>query len=487
MSQNNITTINNDLLTEKILAKQNYKCNLCNEIFDCPKERRVHKSTHHKNVHNLMGETHEIPNVNSSHFEEVFVKIDNENKIISENVNIQEEKSLIIMKSTVSSGLTQVFLCYMCGLKFTCKKLLIAHSKEAHDGSKFKCMICLQLFVNESDYNNHLKIHPLECTLCGKFFFKRTNLRNHVRRHLGIKPFKCLYCDKTFSTRQKVSEHTNTHTGNAPLKCKECGKSFKRYSNLIQHRKSKHALEKKSIKEYLCQCGEIFHTKKRLEWHKETHNIKPQFCTYCSERFIHTASLTRHIRRAHDKKYLPENRETEENVECSICYCIFIKSSLKSHMKLHEGVKPYSCNICEKVFSTKWNLQDHQWTHASRSSKPFKCGQCNSAFHRLSDYKSHIHSHKNLRPYTCNYCGSKFIRKYNCIRHVREHESEKSFICTICSKTFHRRYYLNEHMNIHTGVRPYTCHICGKASSTRSNHNKHIKIHHAREPINTEG
>lgn len=230
----------------------------------------------------------------------------------------------------------------------------------------------------------------------------------------------------------------------------------------------------------------MFHSKKKLAWHKEIHEAKPKACTHCSEKFLHMSSLTRHMRRAHNENYVPKEERSKENVECPICKGVYLKTSLEMHIRNHSGQRPFTCLICNKAFTTKWNLKLHKWTHAARTSKPFKCDQCKGAFIRESDYVAHMNSHKSVRPYTCNYCGAQFIRKYNCQRHVREHEKSKTFVCDVCNKEFHRSYYLKDHMRIHSGVRPYACSICGKTSTTKSNHNKHVRIHHAREPVSTE-
>ena len=385
---------------------------------------------------------------------------------------------------------TAINPCSTCTEVFTTPKIRTSHEHKAHKKSKEKkniCATCKEVFTSDSEYQSHLQKHPLECLQCGKYFYRRQNLELHLKRHLAIKPHKCTICNKAFVTKQKLAEHTNSHMGNAPIKCPLCEETFRRYSNLIQHKNRHHKKIKKKVKDFICHCGEIFHSKKKLEWHKEIHDKKPKCCTYCSERFVHASSLTRHIRKAHDCRYVPKCGREVENMECKLCGNVFLKSSLQAHMCAHSGERLYSCYVCGKAFKSKWNLQLHRWTHAARSSKPFQCSLCRSAFFRRSDYTAHMNSHRKVRPYTCNHCGCQFIHKYDCLRHVREHEVGKSLTCNICGKLFHRSYYLKEHLRVHSGARPFACHICGKASSTKSNHNRHVKIHHAREPVNREG
>ncbi|XP_057336995.1 uncharacterized protein LOC130675376 isoform X2 [Microplitis mediator] len=497
--------------------QRTFKCSQCSEVFDCPKERRVHSTTVHKEAgpsnscsNSDIAEQSETKDIKlldgpMNPFEDIFVPgihvqqaYQQQQPLLHQMQPPQQLSDISKVETdekTESLALTQgiEISCAMCTQRFSSERSLQMHNRRVH-GTEVarrlhdisKCQICNEEFPSVALFNAHLKIHPLECSQCGKYFYRKQNFKLHMKRHLGIKPFPCTVCDKAFLTKQKLDEHMNGHTGNAPVKCNLCNETFRRYSNLTQHKNRHHLNIKRKLKDYICHCGEVFHTKKKLAWHKETHDEKPKACTYCNERFIHMASLTRHMRRAHNRRFVPDAQRENENVECPICKCIYLRSSLSVHMRVHNGERPYECQVCSKAFSTKWNLQLHKWTHAARSTKPFKCNQCSAAFYRHSDYTAHMNSHRNVRPYTCNYCGAQFIRKYNCLRHVKEHEENKAYTCDVCNKTFHRSYYLKEHLRVHSGARPYACHICGKSSSTKSNHNKHVRIHHAREPVNTE-
>lgn len=481
----------------------NFKCSVCGQGFVSGKERKEHEVKEHskakstfigseigkKRVKKLVVKFKSDKNENEGTFNNVFankLKMETSIEPQTEEVQIEHIKT---DESTPIDLADMKTVCTICDCVVENAKALKLHKMEVHHENlkiKHKCSTCGESFPNEYKYTAHLKVHPLECKLCGKLFYRRQNIQLHMKRHLGVKPFTCEICQKSFVTRQKHDEHKNIHTGDAPIKCNLCDEKFRRYSNLVQHRNRHHLHMKKKIKDYICQCGEIFHSKKKLAWHKEIHESKPKACTQCNEKFLHMSSLTRHMRRAHNEKYLPEENRLNENVECPVCKGTYLKSSLEAHIRNHSGQRPYTCLICNKDFTTKWNLKLHKWTHASRTSKPFKCDQCKGAFIRESDYIAHMNSHKSVRPYTCNYCGAQFIRKYNCIRHVKEHVNDKTFNCQICGKSFHRSYYLKDHMRVHSGLRPYTCHICGKTSTTKSNHNKHIQIHHAREPVSTE-
>lgn len=347
----------------------------------------------------------------------------------------------------------------------------------------YTCIICQEEFKTTNSFNKHLEIHPLECRLCAKLFTKKKTFDDHEATHVGFKKYACTKCPRRFHSDEKLKKHECKSTSSKIFKCTACDARFQGRKALVQHKISMHKF-KPPEKIYFCHCGENFPSFAKLFYHKETHDTKPKNCKYCTQKFIHIISLNRHIRTAHNDKTI-ENSE-----KCQICNKSLSKHSIRSHMKIHTGNNIYNCFICNKNFSTKWNLKQHKYVHQNRSTKPHKCQLCPSAFIRLQDYKYHMNSHKKVYSFVCNQCGRRFIRKYNYLRHVKEHEQEKKYQCTItgCTKVFHRKYYLTEHMRTHTGTRPFVCTICSKTSSTKSNHNKHLKIHHAntRDSINVE-
>lgn len=483
----------------------------------------------------------------------------------------------------------------------------VAHEPDEDPRCPLWCAVCYQTFVTIKQYDSHLAIHPAECFTCSRTFQHWVNLSVHLKRHLNIRDYACTICPKRFVRRQALVEHLNVHTGNAPLKCKLCPRTFRRYSNLIHHRKRTH-LNIRPQKDFICACGEVFHSEAKMAWHRETHDTKPKCCPFCRERFVHRTSLSRHIRLSHKERFAPaeiltaaaalaaqaaaaaalsstdatcgaptsgtsfldstdrtapdafssgdaetvsrtapptgnaavaaaialivhrNGRKVAEFIDCAACGGCFRKASMKAHLKKHAladaaalstntgaaaqnevaqaavadpnatnqaavavpatvpplSVEEFSCAICNKMFTTKWNLKQHKWIHASGTTKPFRCSMCPKSFVRENDFVSHQNAHRAIKPYTCDHCGSQFGNKYNWLRHTKEHEKAKGFKCDECGKEFHRSYYLTEHKRSHTGERPFECVICGKTSTTKTNHNKHVKIHHARDPLAAE-
>eukprot|EP00090_Calanus_glacialis_P044895 TRINITY_DN805_c0_g1_i1.p1 TRINITY_DN805_c0_g1~~TRINITY_DN805_c0_g1_i1.p1 ORF type:complete len:1394 (-),score=273.33 TRINITY_DN805_c0_g1_i1:540-4721(-) len=358
---------------------------------------------------------------------------------------------------------------------------------------EYVCDTCDRAFVQKDLLIKHMSCHvelkPHECLECGKKFSKANLLREHRKRHFEEGNFQCNFCQKKFFTPNKLREHIRIHTGEAPLKCGICGKGFKRHSNLSEHKKIHEPnREVKPQKELFCHCGKVFKTQRDLDWHKEgEHEKEPKKCTYCLEVFVHSSSLTRHIRMKHEGSFMPEGKKTSLYARCPVCSQVFYKTSINKHIRVkHQGQKPYNCDICKKQFVAKCNLVNHMWQHKNQRQRPFKCTLCKKAYLREALLEQHMRSHRGIKPFVCNECGLQFTVKSNWQRHVAEHTGTRNYECPHCHKKFSRSYYLTDHLKVHTGEKPYICGICGKTAATRSNYNSHLRTHITREPVNSE-
>ena len=79
-----------------------------------------------------------------------------------------------------------------------------------------------------------------------------------------------------------------------------------------------------------------------------------------------------------------KKNEGEKSNKCNQCqYASSVKSSLKSHLKMHSGEKSYKCNQCDFTSSQASNLCSHLKTHSGEKSN--KCNQCDFASSRASN------------------------------------------------------------------------------------------------------
>ena len=86
-------------------------------------------------------------------------------------------------------------------------------------------------------------------------------------------------------------------------------------------------------------------------------------------------------------------RLTKQVYQCGYdgCNKQFNKTwNLVDHLRMHEGIKPYRCHLCEKLFTQKGNLQKHMKQHL------------------LTDVN-------DRKRYVCDRCGKGYTERYNCV------------------------------------------------------------------------
>uniref|UniRef100_A0A672N5G3 C2H2-type domain-containing protein n=1 Tax=Sinocyclocheilus grahami TaxID=75366 RepID=A0A672N5G3_SINGR len=140
------------------------------------------------------------------------------------------------------------------------------------------------------------------------------------------------------------------------------------------------------------------------------------------------------------------------------------KGSLKSHMIVHTGKKPYTCTQCGKSFTYKHTLNDHMRIHTGE--KPFNCQQCGKHFTQKQNLTVHMRIHSGEKPYTCHQCGQSFRHNKNLYTHIRSHAREIPFTCKLCGKKFSNKEILNAHVRIDT-ENEFTCQHIQRGKSFR--------------------
>lgn len=67
------------------------------------------------------------------------------------------------------------------------------------------------------------------------------------------------------------------------------------------------------------------------------------------------------------------------------------------------------------------------------------------------------------KPFLCDQCNKVFSTKTNLVRHLHIHSGSKKFQCKICGNCFTQSGSLKQHMYIHTGERPFVCKECNRS------------------------
>ncbi|VTJ89918.1 Hypothetical predicted protein [Marmota monax] len=180
-----------------------------------------------------------------------------------------------------------------------------------------------------------------------------------------------------------------------------------------------------------------------------------------------------------------DQRYSKAKPTCNTCGKVFSEaSSLRRHMRIHKGVKPYVCHLCGKAFTQCNQLKTHNtivylFTNRKHSGeKPYVCDRCGQRFAQASTLTYHVRRHTGEKPYVCDTCGKAFAVSSSLITHSRKHTGEKPYICGICGKSFISSGELNKHFRSHTGERPFICELCGNSYTDIKNLKKHkTKVH----------
>lgn len=186
--------------------------------------------------------------------------------------------------------------------------------------------------------------------------------------------------------------------------------------------------------------------------------------------------------------------------KCTNCTKTFSSlSNLKRHSTIHSE-KTFACNLCDKVFHQRYNLDYHKnFKHFRKftckcqycdqiclnknglklhidnvhlNKYKFRCDKCAKGYNSNSELEKHIQfDHEGAR-YQCLLCGKSFKDNNHFKLHIKTHDpnySKPEFKCELCNKTLSIKSY-NRHMNMHAGTRDSSivCDICGLVVSSKA-------------------
>ncbi len=129
------------------------------------------------------------------------------------------------------------------------------------------------------------------------------------------------------------------------------------------------------------------------------------------------------------------NEEVHRTFVCPFCSREYSnRANLERHVRLHTGVKPYMCMVCDQGFTRKDDLKHHMLKH-SDLPKPYRCGQCDRNYSQRSVLRLHFRSCHNANlNHLCMQCGIGFEDQDEYTEHTNQHSGHTAVThsCTKC-------------------------------------------------------
>jgi hypothetical protein len=93
--------------------------------------------------------------------------------------------------------------------------------------------------------------------------------------------------------------------------------------------------------------------------------------------------------------------------------------------RVHEGKRPFVCELCGASYKYKHALKDHEKKHKEKIEKPFKCEICSTTFGRACHLGNHIAKIHEKKEYS--YSMQYAIRKANSSIPINEPSKGKTY------------------------------------------------------------
>ncbi|XP_021949963.1 protein suppressor of hairy wing isoform X1 [Folsomia candida] len=240
-----------------------------------------------------------------------------------------------------------------------------------------------------------------KCTECEKKYFRLDQLVEHLITHGIGEKFQCEICGRDFTHNSSRKRHMLLHADINQHRCREddCEKAFSRKDHLVRHMDTIHG-----IKLTWNEIDSVYDVPIRTPKAKEIP------CPYCQKM----------VKRERMKLHLVTHTGERRHV-CKQCGLKFgLRTTLRTHIQcVHQDLRRYACNFCDKAFKRSNHLKDHLKIHTEAENKPFQCKQCSRSFRREKNLKSHMVIHFGGKDFVCELCGKSFNRLDNMRAHVR--------------------------------------------------------------------
>ncbi|XP_076024812.1 zinc finger and BTB domain-containing protein 21 [Genypterus blacodes] len=293
----------------------------------------------------------------------------------------------------------------------------------------FICPYCGKVFLFQSQYRQHLRIHPAQrcdtdaakesilyqeqdtiagqknadagefcCRLCNMKLSSLSEQGDHERgcRHATV----CPYCGLRFSNPVVKKDH-EAHCKYKKLTCLECMRTFKSAFSIWRHQVEVHNHNMMTVKDHIHlrqqennenlpdTLGESHYSDETLVAGSSRDNISysdssgpPMYDSEDSSSYVpEDLSIGKLVVKEEPIEEAVSEQDSAEAAKsgseepgvwpCEKCGNLFSsRKDLERHQELLCHIKPFICHICNKAFRTNFRLWSHFQSHMSTGNEP---------------------------------------------------------------------------------------------------------------------
>ncbi|CAL4201866.1 unnamed protein product, partial [Meganyctiphanes norvegica] len=188
-------------------------------------------------------------------------------------------------------------------------------------------------------------------------------------------------------------------------------------------------------------------------------------CPYCPLPFESAEDLDHHIKDHFKKENKSKGQNYKDygrrkDYVCDICGKRYERNfALQHHIQVvHLDNKRFACKVCDKRFAISGTLKKHMNIH--NNARPYKCKECKYSCNQRGTLVRHVQrKHLKEKRYGCEICGKLFVTKYEVFQHHSKGHNEDLLQCTLCEYKCKDVDILKNHLRIHNET-PYKCKLC---------------------------